>query len=235
MKIREYVNTTSEEVMSKKHNIFIAICLGNKFFVKGNSINEKNVMAYLNWALDNTKDKVLILIVDKIQVTNYNVRNKRRSKQNDLERVLRDGAEIKLNLKKLIEKFSKDEQDKIKIIQWEEYEKEDPVYKKTTALVYKEFENNTEFRNTVLDTIKTTVTDRKFTEEKYMELCKYILDEFSLVYSGIEYDGDYYKFLIYPHTDSTVYFIADIIKQIRFPKLADKLPAKDRCAYIIMN
>ena len=125
MEVREYIGTTSEEVESKKHNIFIAICLGNKFFLNGNLINEENITKYLSWALKNTKDKVLILVADKVQATNYNVRNKHHSKQANLRRVLRDGAEIKLNLEKLIEKFPKDEQNKIKIIRWEEYEKKD--------------------------------------------------------------------------------------------------------------
>lgn len=61
MKIREYIGTTSEEVESRKHNIFIAICLGNKFFLNGNVINEENMTEYLDWALKNTKDKGLSL------------------------------------------------------------------------------------------------------------------------------------------------------------------------------
>lgn len=234
MEVREYVGTTSEEVESKKHNIFIAICLGNKFFLNGNLINEENITKYLSWALKNTKDKVLILVADKVQATNYNVRNKKHSKQANLRRVLRDGAEIKLNLEKLIEKFPKDEQNKIKIIRWEEYEKQDPYYKKTTNLVYEEFENNKKFKNAVFNVIKTTITDRKFTEEKYWALCNYILDEFYLLYSGIKYEGDYYGLLIYPFMDSTGYFIEDIKKRIKFSELADKLP-EDKCTYAIMN
>ena len=69
MGIQQLFNTTKKDIESKKYNIFIPICLGNKFFTK------KNTKKYLLWAIDHTKDKVLVLIADKIQAINYDVRN----------------------------------------------------------------------------------------------------------------------------------------------------------------
>ena len=75
MKIKKIFNTTKKEIESKKFNIFIGISLGNKWFTK------ENLQEYLNWALENTKEKVLILIADKIHIINYNVRNKKLPKE----------------------------------------------------------------------------------------------------------------------------------------------------------
>lgn len=233
MEIRQLFNTTKKEIESKKFNIMVPICLGNKFFVNKIVINKENMRNYITWALKYTKNKVIIVIVDKIQNTNYNVRSNNTRGYNQ-RKVLRDGFGIRLELEKFLKEFSKEEQEKIKIIQWKEYEKEDSFWKETTNLVYKEFEENKEFRNTVLNTVKTSVTDRKFSEEEYLELCKYILDEFSLAYSGTIYKKDYYGLYLYPFVDSTVHFLDKIQKGEIFPELSQKLP-KEKMALMILN
>jgi len=227
MKIREYFNTTKENVEAKKYNIFIPICLGNKFFTYKNVLTG-NVREYSNWALENTKDKILFLIVDKIQDTNHYVRNKNSSEEGSIRRVLKDGEEIKHNLERLISIYPQNEQDKIKIIRWEEYEKNDPFCMKTTSLVYKEFKNNKDFRERILNIVKTSVTDREFSEEKYWRLCDYVLDEFSLCYSGLVYGGDIYDMFIYPARDSASDFILESVKKEEaFSKLNKKLPQQE--------
>lgn len=233
MEIREYINTTKKDVDSQKYNIFIPICLGNKFFMEKNLINE-NVEKYLNWALEHTKNKILFLVADKVQYTNYYVRNKRKTEKASLNRVLKDGKEIKKGLEKLVKKLPKNKRDKVDIIQWEDYENYDSFYCKTTSLVYKEFKNNKDFRKEVLRAVKNTVTDRKFDEDKYLKLCNYVLDEFSLSYSGVDYKKYYYEMMIYPKTDSTVYFFEEIKSGKSFPKLHEKLP-KEKVAVVILN
>ena len=233
MEIKEYFNITGEGFEAEKHNILIPICLGSKFFTEKN-IPTENVKRYLNWALNNTKDKVLFLVVDKIQSTNYFVRSKGSSEESSLRRVLRDGNEIRCNLDDLVLKFPENNQNKINVIQWEEYERNDPFCSQTTHLVYKEFKNNKEFRNKVLDVTKTSITDRKFREEQYWRLCDYILEEFSLCYSGVNHKGDIYELFPYPFTDSSLYFIAGIMAGEIFPKLNKKLP-KEKVSWAILN
>ena len=233
MKIREYLNITQEEIESRKHNIFIPICLKNKYF-SINNILTPNVEKYLNWALENTKEKVLFIIPDKIQDTNYIVRNSSNSEEQNLRRALKDGKRIKEKLEELVLSHPKKEQNKINIINWEEYEKEDYFCMKTTHLVYKEFKNNKEFQDKVLETSKTTVTDREFREKKRWRLCDYILDEFSLAYTGIENKEDSYKLFIYPESDSTIYFLEEIKKAKIIPKLNKKLP-KEKTSWAILR
>jgi len=234
MEVQEIHNITEKDIASKRNNILIAICLGNKFFLNKNNLREENVSGYLQWALRNTKEKVLILIADEIQITNRNVRNKGVTSETNLKRILEDGRIIKSQLKELIKKFSKEDQKEIEIIDWEEYMEKDELCKSTTALIYKEFEENNLFRNEVFNTIRNTITDRRFSKEAYWKLCNYILDEFSVIYSGVKYEGDYYGILLYPYMDPTGYLMKDIMQKSKFPKLADKLPSK-KITYVIMR
>lgn len=220
MNIQEYFHISQEEIKEKKYNIIIPICLGNKFFSEKTVIND-NVRRYLEWALEHTKDKVLFVIVDKIQLTNYLIRHKNRSEKSGLKHVLTEGQKIKSNIEKLV---SKSHDKKIEIIIWDEYEKQDNFCHNTTQLVYKEFESNKEFRTAVLSAVKTSVTDRPFSNEEYLKLCNYVLDEFSIVYSGTMYEKDYYGLYIYPETDSVVYLIENIKAGRLFSTLEEKLP-----------
>ena len=64
MIIKNYLGTTKEEVDSKKFNICIGVSLGNKRFTK------ENIKKYIIWALDKTKEDILILIPDRIHAIN---------------------------------------------------------------------------------------------------------------------------------------------------------------------
>jgi hypothetical protein len=100
-----------------------------------------NVSRYLDWALKNTKEKVLILIADKIQDTNYFVRNKNKTEIASLRKVLEEGQQIKNKIVKLLDTSFSKEKEKIKVITYKEFEDSDPDCCNTTLLVYKEFKN----------------------------------------------------------------------------------------------
>ena len=226
MKVRKLFNITKKGIQLKKNNIWIGICLKNKFFTRGTSINEENVKKYIKWALDHTQEKVLILIADKIQATNYDVRNNNSSEYNK-RKVLKEGSILKKEVKDLIKNNFKEDLDKIEVIRWEEYEENDPFCKKTGKFVWDAFDKNKEFRDQILNSVKTSVVDRKFSEEKYLKLCGYVLDEFSLCYSGLEYKGIYYGMYIYPESDTVVNFLLENIeKDKKLKEIKNKLPNK---------
>ncbi|MDA3836883.1 MAG: hypothetical protein PF542_04635 [Nanoarchaeota archaeon] len=162
------------------------------------------------------------------------VRISNNTEHQNLRRVLRCGLEIRKGVEEMISNLPKQAQNKIKIVNWEEYEKEDSICGLTTRLVYNEFKNNKEFRSAILKTIKTTLTDRKFSEAQYWKLSDYILDEFSICYHGVIYQDDYYRMFIYPFSDSTVYFLEDIKQNKIFKKLEKRLP-KEKVAMVIIN
>lgn len=223
MEIRDYLNVNREDVDLKKRNVFIPICLGNKFF-SSNGVLTNNVRNYLDWALENTKDKVLFVIVDRIQDTNYYVRNNSRTEKSSITRVLKEGDILRLAISELILSLPKENQDRVEVIIWEDYQNSDPLWAHITHTVYKEFKNNQEFREAVLHCVKTSVVDREFSEEEYLRLCDYVLDEFCLAYSGLKYKDAYFGLYIYPITDSVLDFIEGIKRGEIFPKIKEKLP-----------
>jgi tRNA-dependent cyclodipeptide synthase len=226
MKIQKIYNVSKEEIGSKEFNIFIPICLGNKFFTNKSGITE-NIRKYIEWALDNTKQKVLILVVDKIQDTNYFVRAKRSSFERSLRKVLEEGADIKEGIQKnILQKASKQNRDSLDVVSFIEYEKTDPYCRKVTGMLYDEFENNSDFRESVLATVKSSVTDREFSEEEYLRLCEYVLDEFALAYNGVEHGDTFYGLYIYPFADAALELIEGIKSGDKFPELREKLPKR---------
>ncbi len=225
MHVKDYINTTRERVVNKELNIIVPICLGNKFFSIKNVVTD-NVRKYIEWAAENTKEKILVLVVDKIQDTNYFIRNSHRTEAASRRRVLKDGKEILLSISSVIKNLPNHTQKKIALISYEEYEKSDPYCKDVTIEIHKEFKDNKAFNGAVLNSVKTSVRDRVFSEEEYQRLCNYVLDEFSLVYAGAEYKGDYYGLYVYPETDSVVDLIYRIQVGESFKELQAKLPQR---------
>ncbi|MFB6246764.1 MAG: tRNA-dependent cyclodipeptide synthase [Candidatus Pacearchaeota archaeon] len=234
MKIEETLNLGEEGIVPGKTNTFITICLGNKFFSDKTSIHEEIIDEYLEWAFKYTKDKVLFLIADKIQNTNYIVRNKNTTEWVNRRKVYYEGDRIEASLRKYVEKLPKEKQNKIRVIRWDEYERNDPDVCETTRLVYQEFKNNPEFRSKILDMVKSEVKDRKFKEEDYLKLCDYVLDEFPLCYHGLQYRGEEYRLSFYPQPDSVAYFLERIQNGEIFPKLKKRL-SDNQVSWVILN
>lgn len=233
MNIEKIFNITKKDIEAKKLNIFVPICVGNKFFLDGVTPTE-TISNYINWALQHTKEKIIILIVDKIQITNWIIRNSKISYEQNMRRLMRKGLQIKEKFQELLKKLPKEEQKKIEIIRWEDYCENDTFCNKTTKIIYKEFKNNKEFRKNVLESVKASITDRTFDEESYVTLCNYVLDEFSLVYHGAELKGIHYNLYVYPYTDEVLEFIEKIKKGQQFPELSKKLNNK-KTAVILLN
>jgi len=221
----EKTSNVKEGAKAKKYNIFVPICVGNKFFLNDATPTE-TISNYINWALKHTKEKIIVLIVDKIQITNWIVRNSNVSYEQNMRRLMKKGLQIKEKFRELVEKLSEEDQKKVKILRWEDYCKNDSFCKKTTEIVYKEFKNNGRFREKVLESVKASITDRSFDKGSYLTLCNYVLDEFALAYHGVEFEGIYYGLFIYPYSDEVSELIGDIQKGTLFPELSKKLNRK---------
>lgn len=220
-------NTTKKEIESKKFNIFIGISLGNKWFTK------EHLREYLNWALDYTKDRVLFLIADNIQAINYNARNKQ-SMESALKKAIKEGDRIGLIIKELILELSKEQQNKVEILRWEEYEQCDNFYKKYILRIHNKFEKDLKFKEEILKLVRNSIKDKVFSSEDYLSLSNYLLEEFISIYSGISYCQNYYGLYIYPQDTLIPYFIKKVHHGNLFPELNEKLP-KEKVALAVMN
>lgn len=210
----------------------VPICVWNKFFLNDTEPTQ-NIVDYIKRALEKTKEKVIVIVVDEIQISNWIVRNSSNSVEQNQRRLMRKWIEIKKNIQNILNNLSKEQQKNIEVIWRREYSETDPYCKITTNIVYKEFESNTSFKNEILRSIKTSINDKKFTEEEYLILCRYVLDEFAIVYHGPTYKNTFYWLYMYPFTDEVLETIEKIKAGSLFPEIKDKLNSQQISVVLI--
>lgn len=214
MKIKKYLNTTSEEVKAKNSNIFIGISLGNKYFSK------ENIRDYLLWALENTKEKVAVLIPDKIHSVNYEVRSGY-TKERALKTAVKKGEKIKEIIKNILNDLNPQKRDSVEILKWEDIE---TVEHKNSALILnKEFDKNEQFKNSVIEIVRENIQSEKLTDFDYEKLASYPLEELPMLISGIEYKGVKYDLLPYPGISKIDYLAIELQEGGTFPEITEKL------------
>ena len=235
MKIKELLGISKKDILNKSHNIVIPICLGNKFFTE-NFYPTNNLKEYIRFALDNTKEKVLIVIIDKIQDTNIFVRMNNKTELGASTLALKHGLKIKENLIIFLQKeFEKC--NNVEIINYLDYENSNFDSLKITNLVYKFFKNNKDFQNKVLDSVKNSVKDRKFSKDQYFKLCDYVLDEFAICFNSINFNRVNYDLFLYPDVDEVLLLIESIKQKKKFLKLKNQIDSinNSRIYWCIFN
>jgi tRNA-dependent cyclodipeptide synthase len=215
MRIEKYLNTTKKEVEEKIFNIFYGFSLGNKYFTPD------NIRSYLTWALENTKDKIIVLIPDKIQAVNYEVKNGY-SPTRALAVALRKGAEIETIVKYVIEEL-KIPDSKIRILHWQDIE--DASYKRMFKVIMTAFEQNSRFRETVIKMVKETshFNNLNLQDNQYQKLAQYIIDELPILISGLNLDGVHYGLFPYPGFANLDYLALDLQEGKSFPEVTSQL------------
>lgn len=224
MKIGQYLNTTEKEVQSKAFNIFFGFSLGNKYFTP------EHIRSYIIWALENTKDKVVILIPDKIQAINYEVKSGYSPKR-ALAVALRKGAEIDEIAKKIIEELEIPES-KIRILHWQDIE--DASYIEKLDVITAAFEQNTKFRQTVIQMVKETphLNSLNLLDSQYERLAQYIVDELPVLISGLDIGGVQYDLFSYPGFANLDYLALDLQEGTSFPEITEQLDAPNKLRLI---
>ncbi len=226
MKIKKYLNCTKQEIQSKKFNIFIGISLGNKYFSK------KNIKGYILWALEHTRDDVLVLIADKNHSIDYEVLNGYSSGK-ALQVASMQGAEIERAVKKIIHDLPKEKRTLVKICKWEDA-RESFYYKNKIKIFLEEFEKNEEFHDFIIkivqENLKTKAKD--LTLRQLEKLSLYILDELPVILNGVEFEGKIYDLHPYPGFSSLDDLLTGLQKGEIFPKLAKKLEIKNKTAEV---
>lgn len=223
MRITTYLNTTESDLQSRKFNIFIGISLGNKYFSK------ENIKDYLLWALENTKEKVAILIPDKIHAVNYEVRSKY-SKERAGNLAFREGEKVKAVVENIFSEIEPEKRALVNILKWESIETNE--HKCMVDILHKEFENNKDFRNSILEIVKENIQSEKLTDSDYEKLATYPLEELPMLVSGIEYDGLVYDLLAYPGISKIDHLAIDLQEGKDFPEITKKLNVRAKLRLI---
>lgn len=218
-------NTTEDEIKSRKFNIFIGISIGIK------PLDEEMAKDYIRWALENTKDDVVILIADDIAKYNYRIFSSY-SEEKSLKRARREGDEHITLFKEVISNLGAD--NRVRILRWKQ------IFDKKLSLLTdelkKEFDANIDFQKEILKFVNdyTKRRGKALTKEKRKYLANYILYELPTIFNGIEYSGNKYDLLFYPTFKKSGMgdFVMDIRNSKLFPKLREKLKLKKSMAIV---
>lgn len=208
-----------KDIYDKKFNIFLGISLGNKWFTK------EHLRVYLRWALDNTKEKVAVMIADKLHAINWEVRNDYNTER-AMGKALREGDKFENIIHELISELSEEEKKMIEIIRWQQFE-ELESHKEGVRVFWEMFENNKDFREKALNIVDKAVNSksggREFSGEDVVRLSKYFIEELPEMLGGFEYGGIYYNLYPYPFNLSFGEFVERMQNKEIFPELHDKL------------
>lgn len=231
MRIASHLNITAEEIQNKKHNIWIGISLGNKYFTK------ENIEEYIIWALANTKESVLVVIPDALHAINLEILD-RRSSNKALAKAVKIGDEKNKEIEEIISTLSEEEKGKIKVVRWKDILNHDS-YKQNIELIKNEYKNNPEFHDLILDITKSGRLDRserisKMTEVELDRLADYVLYELPHFVDGVQaYGSDLiYTAISYPGLNKLDELAVGLSNKTMFPELADKLNLTHRIGII---
>lgn len=226
MRIVKYLNTNEEEVKLKRYNIFIGISLGNKYFSK------EHIRKYIFWALENTKESVLVLIADKIHSINYEVLNGYKQER-AIQVALRLGLEVEESIKKIVRSLPKEKRNLVKICKWEDAINSS-YYIEKIKIFLKEYNENKEFRDFIIKIVQENLGEKakNLEKEKLEKLALYILDELPILLNGVEFEDKVYNLHPYPGLSCLDDLLIGLQEGRMFNNLAKKLEIKNKIAII---
>ena len=220
MRVTNYLNTNENEVSSKSFNICLGFSLGNKYFTY------EHKKSFIDWAYKNTKDTIAIIIPDKIQIVNYEVKNK----YNPIRAknvAMRKGLEIEQDVRKICRELNISES-KFKIVHWQDLE--DEKHLKTVAVLEEEFKNNMKFHEAVIEMVKEPlhIQNLNLAQKDYEKLAQYIINELPMLINGLEINGVWYTLFPYPGFASLDYLALDLQEGKNFPEITSKLDIQNK-------
>ncbi len=222
MRIVSYLNIPEEEIKNRQHNIWIGISLGNKYFTKG------NIEGYISWAIDNTKESVLIVIADALHAINLEVLD-HRSPERAFKKAVKIGDEKNKEIIEILNTFTNKQKEKVKVVRLKDILNNE-VYNRNLELVKNEYKNNPEFHKVILEITKSGREDRadrisKMTESELDRLADYVLYELPLFISGVQgyEDNVVYNVIPYPGLNKLDDLCVGLSNKTVFLDLAQKL------------
>ena len=215
MIIKAFVNTSFEEIKSKKWNPYLGVSINNKVFTT------EYLTGFINWAKDISKEGSAILIVDVIQHINNQVLN-RSKPASALEKSFRKADEIYSMCEQAKLNFDENILQNLIIIDWTDIVY-DEYFRHNLAVFKDEFENCQAFREALLTITKNNLGDivYRFKKDEIKMLSQYILNELPELVTGFNYNGIHYNLNVYPGKIASIY--ADLLKLDFFQQILTKL------------
>jgi len=188
-----FFGADAEEVYKRKYNIFIGISISNK------KITPEMALNYLKWAVRNTKEKVAVIIADKLNIVNYEILDSY-GKSKSEKRAKDAGEEFTDLFKDATEKLPEEDKKKVLIYRWDKIENSEG-YSNIKSFLEEQYKTDSEFKSAVLYFIGKYMRKKgRLIEDKNKvnKLSSYILGELPTLLQGITLDKTHYGLCIYP-------------------------------------
>ncbi|OGG64554.1 hypothetical protein A3J11_00430 [Candidatus Kaiserbacteria bacterium RIFCSPLOWO2_02_FULL_55_12] len=224
MRIEKYLNADEAGVNGKQFNIWLDLSLGNRYWTP------EHIRTFLLWALERTKEKVAILIPDKIQAVNYEVKNDYTPKR-AVAVAKRKGDEVERIVRKILNEVDVP-LSKVEVVCWEQTEDEE--YKRIFDILCDEFASNPEFKKAVIDSVKDVPHMQMLClgESQYERLAKYVIDEIPVLLNGFQVNGTRYDLLPYPGLAKIDYLREELLCGVSFPEITKRLNIQTKIGLI---
>ena len=213
---------TEKEVESGKFNIWIGISLGNKYFTK------ENIKEYILWALENTKENVLIVVGDRL----YAIKLEALDKYNKIRAfrvAARFGDKKEQEVNEIIEELPKEKRGLVKIARFRQVT-DSRYYEARLEVLREGYKKNEDFRECVINIVKDIYgkSIHTLTDEVIDKLAEYVLIELPVYLNGAYYHdsgktGKYYECTVYPGLGLIDELIIGLHNGSLFPEIAKKL------------
>lgn len=207
-----------EEIYARRHNIWIGISLSNRLF------DSEHIRAMLDFALQYTKEKILIWVPGRIQATNYYYFEKF-GRAESLRRAFADEDRMKDTITAIVLRLPVKQQAKITVANYDETC--DPVCIKRREIFFREFSRQSDFYHSVLEIAKNIVEGRgRSPEIKRLEaVALYILHELPYFVGGIRTleNPVYYTAILYPGMGKLDVLTQTIMEGRAYPALTRAL------------
>jgi tRNA-dependent cyclodipeptide synthase len=217
MHLYRVIGGTEEDLYAKKYNIGVGISLGNKWF------SLENIISLTEWALEHTKDFVVVYVADSIHAINIEVR-KRKTFQKAMEMAQKMGDEILKEIRLLAEtRFSPNQLSKIHYEKWDSLIT--PNFQDKLDWLNAKYETDLVFRNSIIEIVNGFTKDenREFSDDDKIKLGKYIILELPEIIGRTAINNLLFEAYAYPYDGELVNFVEKIQKGELFPEIRDKV------------
>ncbi|MBI2624332.1 tRNA-dependent cyclodipeptide synthase [Candidatus Parcubacteria bacterium] len=226
MRIAKYLNTTKEEVESKKFNIWIGVSLGNRYFTK------ENIEKYIRWALEHTKEDVAVVIPDRLHAINLEVL-KGRSKLSAFRKAFQMGDAKAKEVAGIIATLPENQREHVHIARWSAVT--DTKYTDyRTEILFEEFRKRDDFYRHVMEIVTENFKNhpKPLTDVDREKLAEYVLYEIPFMLNGVKHNGKTYLLMPYPGLDTFDYLMLGLQDGTLFDELAKKLKVTDKISLL---
>lgn len=213
---------------NKEYTIGVGLSLGNKWFTV------ENILKSIEWALDHSKNKVVIYVADSIHSINIQVRS-RKSHDASLRIAEREGEELFRNIKEAVTSLKQSDQDRLVFVKWDELV--DQKFKEKLKYLRSLYATPGPFQERIHSIVRqhTAKENRIFSDADIHTLGSYIIEELPECLNRIPMNGIIVDAYMYPQENQIVELIAQIQNNEAFPEIRKNIFDTENKVLLVVN